>query len=60
MGEESCKCKRCEQIKPYIFKKIAKSGNYLYVDNHGRLWKGKVCADCQAEIRRTRTKQASI
>ena len=62
MGDKAC-CKRCGIEQTRVYKRIQpKSGNKLYVDDHGRYWKGMVCADCQAEIRRTRhkSKQTSV
>ena len=52
MGEGKRQCKVCAQEKVHVFVKVSKSKNYLYADEHGRLWKGKVCPECQAAKRR--------
>lgn len=50
-------CKGCLLEVTRVFVKIQPgSGNYLYADDHGRLWKGDVCATCQARIKRERYK----
>lgn len=55
MGDiQKCVCKDCKVEHNYIYSHLAKSGNKIYLDEHGRQWKGKVCADCQAAIRRAR------
>ena len=51
-------CKICKQQKVHVFSHVAESsGNYIYKDDVGRLWKSKVCPSCQAAIRRTRPKK---
>ena len=50
-------CKKCLIDKPKISTgKQSKSKNFLYVDEHGRLWKGNICPDCQAKNRREKYK----
>jgi hypothetical protein len=58
MGEKPTgHCKSClEEVVKTFSGQVAKSGNYLYLDEHGRLWKGSVCPTCQAKIRKARYK----
>lgn len=53
-----CKCCKKDNLVK-IYKKLAKSGNKLYVDDKGRLWKSSICADCQAAHRRISYKTAN-
>ncbi len=46
----TCKCCKEELVKVYL--KLSKSGNKLYVDDKGRLWKADVCPGCQAANRK--------
>lgn len=45
-------CKSCKITKMAKYSHTIKSGNLIFVDEKGRLWKGSVCPDCQAVIRR--------
>lgn len=44
-------CKICKLEKEATFVKVGKNGGFLYADNEGKLWKGKVCNDCQNKRR---------
>ena len=45
-------CKVCKEEKTADYDKMGKNGAKLYRDEKGRLWKGQVCADCQASGRK--------
>lgn len=51
-------CKICKLEKEATFVKLGKNGGFVYADEQGRLWKGKMCADCQAKRRKEQRNRA--
>ena len=51
-------CKSCGVEKEARFLKLGKNGALLYVDEQGKLWKGKCCSTCQANKRKEQRRAA--